>query len=86
MHTLVPELFEADVEEVTIEGVAVRVFSAARSVVDSSRRRTAVGLDVALEALREYLRRQPVGREAPWRCSERLHVWSVLRPYLEAMS
>lgn len=86
VRTLVPDLYAADVEEVEIEGVGVRVYSPARTVADCFRHRADVGLDVALEALRDYLRREPAGRDALWRCAERLHVWSVLRPYLEAVS
>jgi predicted transcriptional regulator of viral defense system len=40
----------------TIEGVAVKVTTAARTVADCFKYRNKIGLDVALEALREYRR------------------------------
>ena len=43
------------VERRTIDGVKVPVFSAARTVVDCFRYRNKIGLDVALEALRDGL-------------------------------
>lgn len=86
VSTLVPALYAADVEEHLVEGVPVRVYSGARTVADCFRHRSEVGLDVCLEALRDYLRQNPGGREALWRCAERVRIWSVLRPYLEAIS
>lgn len=85
VHTLVPDLYGADQEEHVIEGVTIRVYSAPRTVVDCFRYRNEVGLDVALEALRDFLRRDPGGSEVLWRCAKRVHVWSVLKPYLEAL-
>lgn len=79
-------LYGADIEEHVIEGVRVRVHSAVRTVGECFHHRSAVGLDVALEALRDLLRRQPSCRDELWRCARRLRVWSVLRPYLEALS
>ena len=84
--TLTPGLYSADVEAHLIEGIEVRVYSAVRSVADCFRHRNEVGLDVALEALRDYLRAFPEGRDALWRCARRVKIWSVLRPYLEALS
>lgn len=48
-----PALFELGVEEHRIEGQTVRVYGIARTVADCFRFRNTVGLDVALEALRE---------------------------------
>ena len=84
--TASPAFYGADIEEHVVEGVHVRIYGAVRTVVDCFRHRSAVGLDVALEALRDLLRRQPSCREELWRCARRVRVWSVLRPYLEALS
>ncbi len=84
--TASPTVYGADIEEHLVEGIRVRVYSAVRTVVDCFRHRSAVGLDVALEALRDLLRRQPRCRDELWRCARRVRAWSVLRPYLEAPS
>jgi predicted transcriptional regulator of viral defense system len=73
------------VEQHEIEGVHVNVTSAARTVADCFKYRNKIGLDVALEALREYRRsKRPV--EDLVRAAEVVRVSSVLRPYLEAVT
>jgi len=75
----------AGIEEHVLEGVPVKVFGAAKTVADCFKFRNSVGLDVALEALQEYLR----GRgdiDALWRFAVVCRVARVLRPYLEALA
>lgn len=72
-----------DVQTVTIDGVKVRVFSAAKSVVDCFRYRRVVGLDVALEALRLALISKKAWPGEIIRIAKSLRIWSVIRPHLE---
>jgi predicted transcriptional regulator of viral defense system len=74
------------VETRTVEGVEVRVTSPARTVVDCFRFRRTVGLDVALEALREALRGRRATRDQIRRAAEACRAITVVRPYLEAVS
>ncbi|MFQ5741930.1 MAG: AbiEi antitoxin N-terminal domain-containing protein [Acidobacteriota bacterium] len=76
---------EEGVEEHDLGGVTVRVFSAAKTVADCFKYRNKLGIDVALEALREYRRVHPKGLDELWRCARLDRVASVMRPYLEAM-
>lgn len=55
---------EVGIETREIEGVPVRLTTPARTVVDCFRYRHKIGLDVALEALREALRPQPDSNRA----------------------
>jgi len=73
------------VEEHKADGVPLRVFSPARTVVDCFRFRNKVGIDVAMEALREYRRVHPKGLDAVWRFAERGRMAKVMMPYLEAV-
>jgi predicted transcriptional regulator of viral defense system len=73
------------VEEHDIGGVAVRVFSAAKTVADCFKFRNKIGIDVAVEALRDYRRLHPKHLEAVWRFAELDRVTRVIRPYLEAV-
>lgn len=79
------ERFDArDLEQRDIAGVSVRVTSPARTVVDCFRCPRQVGLEVALEALREALS----GGVSPASIAEiaaRQRVASI-RPYLEALA
>ena len=81
-----PELLEHGIEEREVDGVTVRVTTAARTVADCFKWRSQVGLDVALEALRTYLLERRGSRDELRGCAERLRVARVMRPYLEAMS
>jgi predicted transcriptional regulator of viral defense system len=74
------------VETRTVEGVSVRITGPARTVVDCFRFRSRVGLDVALEALRESLRGRHTTGEQIRRAAEACRALTVVRPYLEAVS
>jgi predicted transcriptional regulator of viral defense system len=74
------------VEEHRADGVTVRVFSAAKTVADCFKFRNKVGIDVAVEALRDYVRLHPKGLEAVWRHAEIDRVTRIILPYLETIS
>src|SRR6185437_5433940 len=68
-----------------IEGVSVKVATVARTVADCFKYRNKIGLDVALEALREY-RRSRRSIDALTRAASSVRVGNVIKPYLEAMA
>jgi predicted transcriptional regulator of viral defense system len=72
------------VEDHVIEGVKVRVFSPAKTVVDCFKYRNKIGLDVALEALRDCRRQRKCTNNELWHYAKILRVSNVMRPYLEA--
>jgi predicted transcriptional regulator of viral defense system len=76
----------AGVEEHTIEGVRVRVTSPARTVADCFAYRNTVGLDVALEALRDCLRQRRATVDELHRAARARRMANVMRPYLEALA
>lgn len=76
---------EEDVEEHLIEGVRVRVYELAKTVVDLFRYRNKLGLDVALEAMREALRDGRASVAELARIARRDGVAGPIRPYLESM-
>lgn len=73
------------VEEHKIDGVPVRVTSVAKTVADCFKYRNKIGLDVALEALREAWSEQRVSMDELWRCARACRVSNVMRPYLESL-
>lgn len=79
------EAFTSGVEEHEIEGVAVPIYSAAKTVADCFKFRNKIGTDVAIEALRDYRRHAGFDMDALWRYAEVCRVASVMRPYLEAI-
>jgi predicted transcriptional regulator of viral defense system len=74
------------VETRNIQGIQVRVTSPARTIVDCFRYRKRIGLDVALEALRDGLRSKQVTVEKLRRAAEVCRIQTVIRPYLESMA
>jgi predicted transcriptional regulator of viral defense system len=77
--------FTFGVERHVIDGVPVRIYSAAKTVADCFKFRNKIGLDVALESLREGLRSKGFTREALWAAAKVCRVTAVIRPYLEAI-
>lgn len=73
------------VEEHRILGVPVRVTSPAKTVADCFKYRSKVGLDVALEALRETWRERRATMDELWHYAEICRVARVMRPYLESL-
>lgn len=66
--------------------VILRVYSVAKTVVDCFKHRNKIGLDVALEALREARERNQVSADELWRYAKICRVANVMRPYLEALA
>ena len=73
------------VEAHRIEGVAVRVYSVAKTIADAFKYRNKIGLDVALEALREGWRARRFTMDEIQRSARICRVERVMRPYLEAL-
>ena len=72
------------VEESEIEGVRVRVYSAAKTVADCFKYRHKIGIDVAIEALRDSIRTRKTSVDEIHRYAKVCRVANVMRPYLES--
>lgn len=79
-----PALSEG-VEVVQVDGVDLRVYDLPKTVVDCFRFRNKLGLDVAVGALEEALRRKSVRPAEVLRYARLCHIESVILPYVEAM-
>jgi predicted transcriptional regulator of viral defense system len=77
--------FSCGVEEHRLEGVAVKVYTPAKTVADCFKYRHKIGLDVALEALRECWRQKRCTIDDLWRSARLCRVANVIRPYLESL-
>jgi len=69
-----------------ILGVPVRITSPARTVVDCFRYRNKVGIDVAMEALRDAVSSRITTVSEIVRAAETCRIRTVIGPYLEALS
>jgi predicted transcriptional regulator of viral defense system len=79
-----PSLSEG-VEKHTVEGVPVRVYSAAKTVADCFKFRNKIGLDIAIEALKDCLRQKKATISDIYRYAKICRVSKVIRPYMEAL-
>jgi len=77
---------DSGVEKHQIEGVTIPVFTPAKTVADCFKYRNKVGLDVAIEALRECWRSQRCTMDELWRYAKICRVPNVMRPYLESIT
>jgi len=80
-----PASFTAGTESLTTDGVRVRVTNPAKTVADCFKYRNKVGMDVALEALRESIRRRKCTQDEIWKYAKVCRIANVMRPYLESV-
>jgi len=73
------------IEDHQIDGVTVRVTNVARTVADCFKFRNKIGLDVAMEALREAWANRRVSMDELWRYATLCRVANVMRPYMESL-
>ena len=77
--------YEFGIEEHEIDGLKVKVYSAAKTVADCFKFRNKIGLDVALEALREGVRLKLFTITELDAAAEACRVSNVMRPYMETI-
>lgn len=78
--------FHQGIEVHEIEGQRVRVYGVAKTLADLFKARHRVGIDVAVEALREAWRERRFTMEELDRAARACRVERVMRPYVEAVS
>ncbi len=78
------EAYTFGIENHVIENVDVKVYSPAKTVADCFKFRNKVGLDVAIEALRETWRYRKATADELLKAAEVCKVERVMRPYMEA--
>lgn len=89
-----PKVLDTGVETHLIAHVPVRIYDAAKTVVDLFRYRrragrryqNSTGLNLALEGLREALRQQKATPDKIAEYATEAGVWSVIEPYVDAMT
>jgi predicted transcriptional regulator of viral defense system len=79
-----PSLAEG-IENHRAEGVPVLVYSAAKTVADCFKFRNKIGLDVAIEALKDCLHQKKASVNEIYRYAKICRVSNVIRPYMEAL-
>ena len=74
----------AGIENHEVEGIP-RVYSAAKTIADCFKFRNKIGLDVAIEGLKDCLRQKKASVNEVYRCAKVCRVSNIIRPYIEAL-
>ncbi len=74
-----------EVQEKRVPGGKIQVFSPAKTVADCFKFRHKIGLDVALEALRDCYRQKKASMNELFEAAKVCRVANVMRPYLESL-
>lgn len=79
------ESLTSGIEEHEIQGERLRVYNVAKTIADCFKFRNKIGLDVALEALKEARQKNSFTMDELWKYAKICRVKNVIRPYLEAL-
>lgn len=75
-----------DINQMSVDGIVqIPVTSVAKTITDCFRFRNKVGLDVALEALREAWQQKKISMDELRKSAEMCRMTNVMRPYLESL-
>jgi len=85
-HWFSGSAFTSGIEKHTVDGQPLRIYSAEKSVADAFKYRSKLGLDVALEALKNWRGRRGASLERLLEQARACRVERVMRPYLEAVT
>ncbi len=77
--------FGEGIETHQIKGIALRVYNPAKTVADCFKYRNKIGLDVAIEALRDAGRQKKATMDELWHYAKICRMSNVMRPYLESI-
>ena len=73
------------IETHKVEGVSLKVYCVAKTIADCFKYRNKIGLDVAIEALRDAHRKRKCTMDEIWHFARICRVTNVIRPYLESI-
>jgi predicted transcriptional regulator of viral defense system len=78
-------VFKEGIEHHNIEGVDVKMYNPPKTVADCFKYRNKIGLDIAMEALRECRVRRKCLNDELWHYAKICRVSNIMRPYMESM-
>jgi predicted transcriptional regulator of viral defense system len=78
--------FSEGIEVHSASGGKLRIYCPAKTIADVFKFRNKIGLDIAIEALRDCLRSRKATRDELWYYAKICRVQKIIKPYLEALS
>jgi predicted transcriptional regulator of viral defense system len=77
--------FSSGIEICKSDGIDIRVYSPAKTIVDCFRFRNKIGIDVAIEALRDALHQKKATSDEIWEFARICRMTKIMRPYMETV-
>jgi len=77
--------YEAGIEEHTLDGIPVKIYSKEKTIADCFKFREKIGTNIAVEALKDYLKNSRSNIQLVMRYARVNRVEKVIRPYLESL-
>lgn len=74
-----------EVQEHKVKGGKLRVYSPAKTVADCFKYRNKIGLDVAIEALRDCWSQKKATSDQLWQAAKVCRMKNIMQPYMEAL-
>ena len=85
VHRLSHESLSAGIEKHSIDGVTIQIFNPEKTIADCLKFRNQIGMDIALEALKLYLKQKQFDITALLEYGRICRVEKIMKPYLEAL-
>jgi len=79
------EPYQAGIVEYVVDGVKVKIYDREKTVADCFKFREKIGMDVTLEALKDYIRQPKMNVSLLLKYARVNRVEKIIRPYIEAM-
>jgi predicted transcriptional regulator of viral defense system len=83
--SLSPDVYSYGIENHIADGMNIKVYSVAKTIADCFKFRNKIGLDVAIEALKDATAKQKATNEQIIKAAEVCHVTQIILPYMEAI-
>ena len=80
-----PKVYEAGIQEEVIDGISLKIYSLEKTIADSFKFRRKIGIDVALEALRQAIEEKRCDIDTLMQFARLNRVETLITPYLEAL-
>jgi predicted transcriptional regulator of viral defense system len=77
--------FHSGIQEYPVRGGSLKVYTPAKTVADCFKFRNKIGMDVAMEALKECHRLKKATMDELWAAAKVCRVANVMRPYMESL-
>lgn len=86
IHYFSDKFYKAGIESHKFNGAEVKIYSREKSIIDCFRLRKKVGIDIAVEALKNYLKQDNLNINLLLDFANESRVIKVLEPYLQALT